>query len=83
MPNPLHLWYGFLSDTFYVGRTKDVTDKPGQMVATGNKTAIPEGDVVGAFKAWLLQRQNEEVVFEDGSIRWIPMKSEEGEHVDA
>ncbi len=72
-----HLWYGFLSDTFYVGRTRPYNhDKPHLMKAVGEKHEIPEADVVVAFKQWLLERHGERVEFADGVIQWIP--SEEG-----
>lgn len=73
-----HLWYGFLSDTFYVGRARLYgSDKPNLMKAVGEKHEIPEADVVGAFKQWLLQRQGERVEFVDGVIQWIPSKGED------
>lgn len=35
-------------------------------------TFYPEGNVVGAFKAWRLAQEGERVKFDDGVIQWIP-----------
>jgi len=73
-----HLWYGPFHDKFYVGKSKlSNGGSKGLMQATGDKHEIPEGDVVGAFKAWLMDRQGERVEFVDGVIQWVPKGEQE------
>jgi hypothetical protein len=68
-----HLWYGSITDTFYFGkaRAKD-SRRPHVMVAVGPRREVSEADVARAFRAWLLDRQDQWVEFPDGVIQWVP-----------
>jgi len=45
----------------------------GNPIYARDKTIVPAEDVIDAFKTWIQAQDNPCVVFEDGTIQWIPM----------